>query len=648
QEQWTDAFTSLADVIDKSGDALVAAGPGRFLNAEDYGRRLIALLPEAGLAAYRQQIDGWAERQYQIAVTTHSEQALELLLQEAYSSSFGDDALWTLGEWHWERGDTQSARMCWKQLIADEIGEADSAPSVRKSPDGRFRRADVQARLVLCSIVEHSRRRARRELESFALQHPDAEGFLAGQSGSLSEILAGLLAQSRGWTVIPVAADWTTFARNSRRNAAAGASVLLEGPQWTMPLAPLDVPNWERSRPALPETAPLGRYPVAADGGLFFHDGVRIRAIRLVDGQPRWPVGGEPDVGDIYPPFHALPIRPVLRPTAGVPRFTATLHQGKLYALTGPSVLTLPDAGLRASPTRLVCLDVGEGEGLLKSFPTAEELFPAGWSMTGTPVASSERLFLPLLRTDPQLEPAVACLAAADGSVLWRRSLGQALTEPLRGRVELGHQLLSVCDDRVCFSTDLGVIAALDARTGVVRWAVTYASTPLEPLARSEEGASGLLPVLCHEGRLFAKPNDSGELMAFDLASGTILWKLQLPGHVVHLLGVRETDLIASGDRLWAIDVETGNVRWRFGSDDPAGFGYGRGTVCGENIFWTTREDLYVIDRWTGQATQRYPLQELLGVSGGHVIAVQDRLIITGRDHITAFGLAPIARSEME
>ncbi len=641
QEDWTAAMTALDDVTDEFPEALVATGQGQFMNATDWARVLTARLPPAGLAAYRQQIDGWAAQQYQDAVSNHSEAGLQLLLQDAFASRSGDDALWTLGEWLWERGETEGARQLWEQLIPFDAGPQEDLASVLRYPDSEFDHAAVRARLVLCSIVERYLSRARSELDAFNQLHPDDSGMLAGRSGEFSEILGALIEEADAWPQATAIGDWPTFARDGSRNASTDAQIVLDGPQWMIPLVALAVPNWQRARPALPAAAPLGRFPVAVDGTMFFHDGASIRAVRLADGHPRWPRGDETGIGDIYPPFNVLPVRPVLRPTVGVPRFTTTVHRGRLYALTGPSVLTLPEAGLRASPTRLVCLDVGTGEGLLKWFQTADDLFPAGWMMTGTPVAAGDRLYLPLLRTDPQLESAVACLSASDGSVIWRRSIGLALIEPLEGYVELGHQLLSVRDGRVFCSTGLGAIAALDAATGVVRWAKTYPSKTLTALRRSDEASNGLLPPICVGGRLFVNPNDADEVMALDAASGAVRWRRRLPGRIVHLLGVRGTDLLASGDQLWALDSDSGTVRWRFGLDDPAGFGYGCGAVAGDRVFWTTHDDLYVIDRQTGRAVQRYPLRELLEVSGGNILLSKDRLIIAGPDHLTAFGLVP-------
>lgn len=452
-----------------------------------------------------------------------------------------------------------------------------------------------------------------------------------------------MLSASQAWRQHDVSNEWPTFSRTAARNSAVAAPLSLEGPQWMMPLAALSVPQWERERSALRDSGPLGRSPVAVGETVFFHNGQSIRALRLSDGKPRWPLGPEAndttDTGSIYPPFDVLPLRPLLRPAVGVPRYTLTVDEGRLYALTGPSVLTLPDMRLRPSPTRLVCLDVADGEGLLQWFLTAEERFDEGWLMTGTPLAQDGRLYVPLLRTAPQLEQAVACLSAADGSLMWQRTICQALVEPLAGRVQLGHQLLSLSGGRVYCSTDLGAVACLDAETGIIRWAVTYPSDSSSPIVRSEEGRFGLLPPLISDGRVFVKPNDSNRLMALDETTGALLWSRPLTSRIVHLIGVRGTNLYVSGDQLWSLDAMTGDVQWRFGYDDPAGFGSGRPAIAGDRVFWPTPDDLFVIDSTSGRATQRYPLREVLGVNGGHCLVAKDRLVIAGSDHITAFRL---------
>ncbi len=646
QQEWSEAIIALDRITEDFSDSLINVAPGRYLNALDHARLLITQLPAAGLEIYRAQIDGWAQRQFEESLELRDADGLRHLLKEAYASSWGDEALWLLGEWQWEDGNPTAARQTWSQLLP--LTKAPKNLGFLTYPDPKYATAEVQTRLILCSIAEQDIERATGELRDFADQYPAEEGTIAGRQGTLSELLSDLLQDSKKWSYQTSHLDWSTFAHDHSRNGAVNSQLTIGGPQWMLPLAPLTIQQWERKSSALGETGPLGRYPVISGDAVFFHNGQSIRAVRLSDGKPRWPIDAETDIGDIYPPFKALALRPLLRPTVGVPRYTMTIDQGRLYALTGPSVLTLPEARLRPSPTRLVCLDIEEGEGLLKWFITDDERLIDGWRMTGTPVAASGRLYVPVMRTAPQPEQAVACLSAEDGSMIWQQTVCQALAEPLAGRVQLGHQLLSLSGDRVFCSTDLGAIAALDARTGVIRWVVTYPSDPPSPTERSEESRFGLLPPLISEGRVIVKPNDSDRLMAIDVLTGAPVWSRSMPSRIVHLLGISGNNLFVSGDQLWSIDTRTGQTNWRFGYDDPAGFGYGRGAVAGDHIFWPTHESLFTIDRFNGRAVERYPLTDVLGVSGGHIVIADDRLLISGPDHLTAFRLAPTGTSAVQ
>jgi outer membrane protein assembly factor BamB len=669
QQEWDTGLTVLAEVEAEFADGLAAVGPGRYLNISEYTRLLISQLPPEGLAVYRSRVDQWAERQFEEAVARRSPAELRHLLETAYASSRGDDALWQLGEWHFERGQMTQASRCWEQLLPPEPAERLS-PLERPLhfPDPAFSEAEVAARLLLCWIMVEVREgvedapsvavagnmaRSGRfgqgagavnaALEAYRERFPEAIGHLAGRDGRLADTLRNVWRESLQWPRDPGPVEWLTVGQDSRRNGVIPRRGHLGAPCWTMSLGRLIVPRWERDRPALPPSGALSRHTVAAEGTLYVSDGVEIRALRLEDGRPRWPVAGGNDAGVVYPPGRVLRNWLPIRPAVGVPRFSLTLSEGRLYGMLGPAVLSLPEVGLRASPSQLVCLGVSREEGRLEWIQAVADLWPEEWSVTGTPVSSGlsdGRLLVPLLRIDPHIECAVASLWAADGSVHWERSVGIALREPLAGRVVLGQQLLTIGDDRVFVSTDLGAVSAVDIEDGRLCWAVTYPASPLAAERLSNESINGLLPPVYVDGVVYVKPNDAADILALDAWSGRRLWQSPVPGRIVHILGVAGSDLIVSGDQLWAIDTRTGRARWRFGGDDPQGFGCGRGVVLGDRILWPTREELWTVDSVSGNALARYALQEALGVSGGHLTVAGDHLVLSGSDHLTVFHVA--------
>lgn len=639
QEEWDAALETLAELEQEFPDALVSWSTGRYVSVRLAARLLRLHLPAEGLDVYRRQIDGWAGQQLETAEKLQNPDLLDRVVETALPSGFGDEALSRLAENAWERGDIAEARRFWTMMIPLEVASPEMM--VVRYPDTDLDLAAIYARLVLCSLAAGEVERARTESAAFREMFPEAEGFLAGRQGRLSATLDSLVSEAVEWSPLRPPADWTTFARRHTRNSATSIPVRIGAPVWSLPLPPVYVPRWERPRPALPERGLLSRFPVTFGDGVFLHDGTTVLGIRLENGKPLWPVENNAASGEtpgkIYPPFPAIPNSLPWTPVVGLPRQTATIHSGRFYALMGPSVLTLPPGGHQASPTRLVCIDLAEGEGILRWFQTPEDVFGDDWLMTGSPVAEGDRLYLPLVRSAPQIELAVACLDAGDGSLVWLQTIGQALREPLGGRVELGHQLLTRAADRLFFATDFGGIGCLDTQTGALRWVVTYPVRDVLPVERSDESSIGLMPPLYYDGLIFVKPNDGDEMMAIDAESGRIIWRRRPPGRIVHLLGATGSSLLVSGDRLWSLDVDSGQPQWVFGYDDVAGYGYGRGAVVGDRVVWPLRDELIVVETGTGRLCDRVPLRSALGVSGGHLLIDGNRLLITGRDHLTAF-----------
>ena len=151
-------------------------------------------------------------------------------------------------------------------------------------------------------------------------------------------------------------------------------------------------------------------------------------------------------------------------------------------------------------------------------------------------------------------------------------------------------------------------------------------------------------PCLFDHGRLYVAPADSPQVYAFDAETGQILWPgrrgdqpangpVQDPlDDVVHLLGVRGDYLIASGHRLYWINIagpRAGNIAhvWPEGADR---LGFGRGLLAGTQVFWPTREKIYVFDPQTARIEREIELGPL-GVRGGNSVVAR---LIARRGHL--------------
>ena len=336
-----------------------------------------------------------------------------------------------------------------------------------------------------------------------------------------------------------------------------------------------------------------------------------------------------------------------------------TLFDGKLYAKMGTPITSrqADERGLPAHNSDLVCLNVHpkRGQGKLVWKISADDMERgATWAFEGTPVAGGGRVFVALRRSEQQTQTNVACFDSETGRIIWNRKVCAAVSDVGRWRNFISHQLLTLGAGSVFYSTDLGAIAALDAEDGTIRWVVTYQShQPDSPAELSDHTKQGLLPCLYHRGLVIAAPNDSGQIMAIDAHSGLIRWRQTLNDRIRHLLGVGQGNLILSGNSLWALDLETGRPVWGREIIDPEFFGYGRGLLVGDAVWWPTRETIEIRSQQTGRPLRRKPIVlRTKGTSdarnsGGNLIIADGYFLVAQSDRLVAYGehALPVKRS---
>ncbi|MEX0977559.1 MAG: hypothetical protein WDZ48_01830, partial [Pirellulales bacterium] len=267
--QWDEAVESLRGLLE--GDAkMIAITPRRYVNLADYCQVQIASLPSDALALYRQRVDALAQDWYDQALAQRDADGLADIVDKAFCSSWGDDALWALGELELEQGHYSAARHYWEQLIEVPPGRISAAlfTAARKRPDlpaevasqldkwyvlddgaaepfyrmhvqgilpdeasaslisfwkgsrlpftrlaypdTTLPRAEIRARLILVSIMEGSTRRARDELAALEQLHPGATGQLAGRTVNLAETLTAMVTAAESWPDVALADDWPT------------------------------------------------------------------------------------------------------------------------------------------------------------------------------------------------------------------------------------------------------------------------------------------------------------------------------------------------------------------------------------------------------------------------------------------------------
>ncbi len=208
---------------------------------------------------------------------------------------------------------------------------------------------------------------------------------------------------------------------------------------------------------------------------------------------------------------------------------------------------------------------------------------------------------------------------------------------------EMSHNLLTLEQGTLYCNTNLGAVAALSARDGRLQWVATYPrARSASPDGRDKRTAHlyrDLNPCIYYGGMLLVAPADCEAIFALDAASGETVWQSQLPEDVVHLLGVGQGNLLASGDSLWWIDARRGKVLKHWPDTTP--LGYGRGLLTGDQVVWPTREALYVFDQAVSRERkiERDPihLSEDRASGGGNLLAADGVLLVSTSDRLYAF-----------
>ena len=163
---------------------------------------------------------------------------------------------------------------------------------------------------------------------------------------------------------------------------------------------------------------------------------------------------------------------------------------------------------------------------------------------------------------------------------------------------EITHNLLTLAGDRLFINTNLGVIAAVATDDGRIAWLRRY-----DRAAGTMHRAACLLTSIAIRRRAFTTAAWCSSLRRTrrqcSRSTPTRAKRCGRPiklADTVNLLGVVDGILIATGNRLAAVDARSGRVRFVWPESETAGIrGFGRGVVAGHEVFWPTRDKILCV-----------------------------------------------------
>jgi outer membrane protein assembly factor BamB/tetratricopeptide (TPR) repeat protein len=650
-QQFADKVTRLPK-NDPAGDP--SGESWLFVDVRHYCQRQLAGLPADARAQYRSRVDSVAERWYRQGVADRDRASLRRVVEEAFCSSWGDDALDLLGDLAFEDGLFAEALSAYRQLVPD--GSGNSLGLIH--PDPSVDLARVAAKKLLCRAALGDDPPTGADLDAFAAAYPNAAGSIAGRTGPLVKILSEALTNDHLPPPTQLDERWPTFAGSPTRSKIAPGSIDVGSFQWKVPLELQDqakisimnqrgfrrggVINLDITRSSNPDR-PLAYHPIVLDDQVIVCDDKQIRAYNLND-RPTNSHNGSVDVA--WKHEQQSGTTQAARSLTMMPRYTLTAFGDRIYARLGTPGPAQPRPMMPVESV-IVAVDRSTDGKLLWKRQASDTKLPLRQadasfaSFEGSPVADARSVYVALTEGGVQTATYVACLDANTGTSRWVRFICQSNTNADNGGgmafiSDLSHRLLSLDGSTVYYQTNLGAVAALDIETGRMRWLATY------PRVDRNGANSGhdrdLNPAIIHDGLVIIAPEDSTRIFAFDALTGRLVWNSEPRPDVTHLLGVAKGRLVATGDHVWCLDVRTGKVLSGW-PDGPGLEGYGRGLLAGDQIYWPTKTEIHMLDQATGQRSDRPPikLQEMFQTSGGNLAVGDGYLIVAQPDALVVF-----------
>ncbi|MBM4039041.1 MAG: tetratricopeptide repeat protein, partial [Planctomycetes bacterium] len=544
-------------VLQEYGDDLYKiAEEGVFIPAALYVQHRILAYPKKELAYYRVAYDPVAKEVYERALKRYSIFDYKELVKRHLATSYGDDGLLALGNAAADRGLYDEARRCYEQLLALHGLQDEDSDGIALDRD------QVWVRLAICykhlgeeQAFQQAASRVRNRNE------PTVTKLLAQLERLKHDAFA--LRQREG----KLSARYDSLDDRSLSEPMPYSLSANRG-EWT---APLGSPNWGDE----PEARP---WVTATD--VVYKDMNVLYSRSLLTGETNWvfsPGGSSFDwdryTTNIWARWYV----------EFCPRQSILLHEGVVLAnmfVYGPSLVAVDEYTGRLLWSKGPMAAATEDEWLDRY-----QAAPApGRGIMVAPVVHDDIRGLSHISSTAEL----AAFETRTGKLLWRTTLARIaplkITQsryPRKIRIFSTRPLLK--DNVVYHVTNAGVVAAVDAQTGDVRWLTRYPQNPrtLDNLVTPGERWYNDAPLI-RGHRLYVTPVDCDHLLCLDTETGKVLWSVppnsdstwhQSEGrgarkvpHMRSMVGFTPDGLLCLRDRdVVFLEPETGKLAWHYG-----------------------------------------------------------------------------------
>lgn len=625
-EIYREVLRANSDTDPNVGNRIFQVAPGRYQGVSEFVRARLRGFPPDGKQAWREARDVAVRGQLKkitSRVTDDAIKKLDAVYADDYLATDAPRALELAADLDFERGEVEAAVERYQRLVLDHPGMAGS----------------VHPKLIVALSLAGRPEALRELIHSMKQIQPEAGILIAGRELSPDAMLAlAILRQrqkdrdgSRGALGASRGAHSPQFSLGEHLwSHSAIGRVISSRPRTTRAL------GLETTRPGRSSGLASPHYPVVSDNQVVMSSADQLQVLSLDDGSE----------------LLGRPLQ-VLEPTAYAETndrviYGGTVHR-ELYA--APFVeRVLNEEYWRGIPIKvnipmrkLVAFDTNTWKRLWDHTESLADSDLEYASFPCPPAAQRGVLYSSAFLVRGFVQSWVAAFDARSGKTLWRTWLcsgqveqtmfGEHAVEPLCSPVV-------VANETVYHITSFGAVAALEAKTGRIRWITEYDQIEVKAAkgyypSEREIGWHNTPPVLVdlgdHGGRvLVTTPLDSDYYYAFDADRGGMLWNYPRNG-LEYLVGTTGGRVILAGeDRVVAHDVRTGKHVWEVELRPPlvprTELISGRGTVTDKLAFIPLRSRVLPIEVASGKVLAATAWRD--HTDGGNLFATKDKVMV--------------------
>ena len=532
------------NALDFHGTRALSTDSGRFMGIREFCNDFIRKIPAEGRETYRRIYDPYAGKLYKRGIAERDLGALKEVFFRYLNTSYGKDSLLASISMLLEQGrfhDLVDTALLFRETFAD-----DEANGVR-----------AIAALALGARMLGDRERLEALQRDLPKSLIERTVLIEGRSRKLGEFideaLSAIFSAPAGSSMQPPPADM--FSR----------------PQWT---AGIDMQPWTKN--AYSELLDFGEkatpnhfqwnpvIPLVDESSVYVTNGVSVAAIGVYSHQEKWRFTG---------PVNGSQARRNLSAT-----FPMTLDRNVIYAPLETKVKAerriwsfVPQQPV---PHRqLFAIDASSGNEIWthhrwRSKSATETQFIAGLNVNSNPLIHGDCLYVAATKFHTSYHHYLCCFDRRTGSLMWstfictgqmeQNMFGNRVREALAGN-------LAKKDGVIYYSTNIGVVAAVDSRLGTLRFTVEYEQIQIPRQTRFNNAVQERAPAWSNTApyvigdHLYVAPMDSNDVLAINRHTGKFRrtpLRRNESNRYRYLVGPYKNLIIAAGARIAFYDTK--------------------------------------------------------------------------------------------